>query len=101
VHVRLDADSDFARYRGQLEGAIVLDGAIALPDDRFMPPGRREGDAELGSLTRVTASGSGYNVVAEIPGADPKLLSEVVISAATSIRGPPVPAPPTTRRAAQ
>jgi len=57
VHVRIEADSDFVRYRGKLKGAIVLDGAVALPDDRFMPPAHRLTDQELDSLARLTVPG--------------------------------------------
>ncbi len=58
VHVRIDADSDFARYRGKLKGLIVLNGAISLPDDRFQPPAHRLSDAELDSLSRLTSPGA-------------------------------------------
>lgn len=57
VHVHLDADSDFARYRGKLRGAIVLAGTSAPPDDRFTPPARRFTDADLDSLVGLTAPG--------------------------------------------
>ena len=58
--VRIAADSDYARYRGRLQGAIVMTsvpGAI----DRTEPPLHRFGDVELDSLTRRTDAGSPHS----------------------------------------
>jgi carboxypeptidase Q len=60
--VNIRADSDLVRYRGQLRGKIILNGAAsdpARPDpERFEPLARRFGDAELDSMRRITKPGS-------------------------------------------
>jgi hypothetical protein len=57
IRARIAADSDFARYRGKLRGAIVLAGNADPPDDRFSAPAKRFTDADLDSLARLTALG--------------------------------------------
>jgi carboxypeptidase Q len=58
VLVSVKGEADFARYRGKLRGAIVLNGGLAAPPDRFAPPAHRMTDAELDSLARITDPGS-------------------------------------------
>jgi carboxypeptidase Q len=57
VLVRIDSDSDYARYRGTLRGAIVLDGTPRR-FDRAAEPMARFTDGQLDSLTRLTDPGS-------------------------------------------
>jgi carboxypeptidase Q len=58
VHVRSLADSDFARYRGRLKGAILLLGSADSLPGRFAPLAHRLTDAELDSLARVISPGA-------------------------------------------
>lgn len=51
-------DSDFARYRGQLKGAIILNAPAAVDLGRFRETARRFPAQHLDSLARLTAPGS-------------------------------------------
>lgn len=54
--VQIEADSDFARYRGKLRGRIVLNGSLE-PVSRDPAPLSRWSDAQLDSLARLTDRG--------------------------------------------
>ena len=59
---RLRGDSDLARLRGRLRGAILLVGEAAARDTahqrwRFQPPARRLSAAELDSMARLAEPG--------------------------------------------
>src|SRR5688500_10030630 len=60
--VTIRGDSDLVRYRGQLRGKIILDGAGSDPSrpdpERFGPLARRFSDVELDSMRRMTKPGS-------------------------------------------
>jgi len=55
--VTIRADSDLVRYRGQLKGAIVLNGPVPADSELFKPLGHRFTDAELDSMSRITDPG--------------------------------------------
>lgn len=57
VMVQIRADSDYARYRGTLQGAIVLNGVPGIID-RAGQPLHRFTDTELDSLSRLADPGS-------------------------------------------
>jgi carboxypeptidase Q len=57
VLVSVRSDSDFVRYRGKLRGAIVMNGGIAAPRNRFALMGERLTDAHLDSLSRMVDPG--------------------------------------------
>ena len=60
--VDIRGDSDIVRYRGQLRGRIILNGAASNPTrpnpERFEALARRFSDAELDSMRRITKPGS-------------------------------------------
>jgi carboxypeptidase Q len=51
-------DSDFARYRGQLKGAIILNAPAAVDLTRFRETAERFSPEHLDSLSRLKESGS-------------------------------------------
>lgn len=60
IVVRIRADSDYARYRGTLQGAIVLNG-VPGAINRSRDPVHRFSDAELDSLARLTDPGEPHS----------------------------------------
>jgi len=54
---RIRADSDIAKYRGQLRGSILLLSSTTFDSARFYPLSERFTAAELDSLSRLTAPG--------------------------------------------
>lgn len=63
--VRIEADSDLARYRGKLRGRVVLNGSLE-PVARDPAPLLRWSDAQLDSLERLTDRGTPANPAADI-----------------------------------
>lgn len=51
VHVAIETDADFDRYRGQLAGKFVLTAAVPEAPALFDAPARRYTDDELAALT--------------------------------------------------
>lgn len=56
ILVRIESDSDMARYRGKLRGKVVLNGELE-PIERSPAPLARFTDAALDSLERLTDAG--------------------------------------------
>jgi len=57
IVTNIRADSDVVKYRGQLKGAILLNGATRPDTARFYPLARRFTAAELDSLARLSEPG--------------------------------------------
>ncbi|HSB54642.1 MAG TPA: hypothetical protein VLD58_09810, partial [Gemmatimonadales bacterium] len=65
IVVRIEADSDLARYAGKLRGKVVLNGRLE-PVTRSSAPLTRFTDSELDSLSRLTEQGSPANAAEDI-----------------------------------
>jgi hypothetical protein len=57
IATNIRADSDLARYRGKLKGAILLNGSARVDTARFYPLGHRFTAQELDSLERLSDPG--------------------------------------------
>jgi hypothetical protein len=55
--VSIRADSDLVKYRGQLKGAILLNGSVPPDANLSRPLGHRFTDAELDSMSRIVDPG--------------------------------------------
>ncbi len=66
VHIRNGTDMN--RYRGQLRGRIVMNGAILPIADRWSPPASRWTEAQLDSLARLTDPGQPATYWSDVDG---------------------------------
>jgi carboxypeptidase Q len=58
ILVEIHREEDYAKYRGQLKGAIVLFGAPQAPRSRFAPLAERYDEEELDEMLRAIDTGN-------------------------------------------